>query len=56
MLKSYCLQTHFILEDHVGINIEDYLIESLARLSLNLEKQVAMMTDNGVNVKLACEC
>ena len=55
MLKSYCLQTHFIPEDHIGCNIENYLIESLARWSLNPEKQVAMTTDNGANVKLACE-
>ena len=55
VLKSYCLQTHFIPEDHTGVNIKDHLIESLARWRLNPEKQVAMTTDNGANVKLTCE-
>ena len=54
-LKSYCLQTHFIPEDHTGANIKDHLLESLSRWNLALEKQVAITTDNGSNVKLACQ-
>ena len=54
-MNSYCLQTHFIPEDHTWVNIKDHLIESLAGWSLNLEKQATMTTDNGANVKLACE-
>ena len=54
-MKSYCLQSHFIPEDHTGVNIKEHLTESLARWNLASDKQVVLMTDNRSNVKLACE-
>ena len=54
-LKSYCLQSHYIPEDHTGANIKEQLMASLSSWNLNSDRQVAITTDNGANVKLACE-
>ena len=54
-LRSYCLQSHFIPEDHTGVNIKDHLTETLARWNLTSDKQVVLTTDSGANIKLAAE-
>ena len=53
-LKSYCLQTHYLPEDHTGTNIAEVLEETLQQWELDDKKLVGITTDSGSNVKLAC--
>ena len=52
---SKCLQTHYMPEAHTGINLQEVLTSSLDQWNLDSEKQVAITTDSGANIKLACE-
>ena len=54
-LKSYCLQTHYLPQDHTAVNIKDVLLETLHEWNLEPDKLVGITTDIGFNVKLACE-
>ena len=42
-------------EAHTGINLQEVLTSSLNQWNLDSEKQVAITTDSGANIKLACE-
>ena len=42
-------------EAHTGSNLQDALTSSLDQWNLDPEKQVAVTTDSGANIKLACE-
>ena len=53
-LRSACLCTHYIVEDHTGENLKESLLEILDEWGLDAEKQVAITTDSGSNIKLAC--
>jgi len=53
-LRSYCLCTRYIVEDHTGENLKESLLEILDEWSFDPGKQVAITTDNGSNIKLAC--
>ena len=54
-LKSYCLQTHYLCQDHNATNIKEVLTETLQLWKLDTAKLVGITTDSGSNVKLACE-
>ena len=54
-LKSYCLQTHYLPQDHTAVNIKDVLLETVHEWNLEPDKLVGITTDSGSNVKLACE-
>ena len=49
-LKSYCLQTHYVLQDHTG----EVLEETLQQWALKANKLVSITIDSGSNIKLAC--
>ena len=53
-LKSYCLQTHYLPQDHTGENIAGVLEETLQQWALEANKLVGITTDSGSNIKLAC--
>ena len=53
-LLSNCLCTHYVVDDHTGENLKDSLLEIFAEWGLNQEQLVAITTDSGANVKLAC--
>ena len=53
-LKSFCLQTHYIPEDHTAANIAEVLEETLQQWELEDKKLVGITTDSGSNIKLAC--
>ena len=55
IMCSKCLQTHYMPEAHTGSNLHDALTSSLDQWNLNAEKQVAITTNSGVNIKLAFE-
>ena len=50
-----CLQTHYMPEAHTAVNLQDALTSSLEQWNLDPDKQVAITTDSGANIKLACE-
>ena len=52
---SYCLQAHYTPEDHTGMNLQDALYQTLINWGLDASKLVAMTTDSGSNIVLACE-
>ena len=54
-LQSYCLQANYMPESHTGEHLQDVLSTSLAEWGLDSTKLVAITTDNGSNIKLACE-
>ena len=54
-LHAKCLQTHYIPEAHTGVNLKEVLASSLNQWHLNPDNQVAITTDSGTNIKLACE-
>ena len=54
-LKSLCLQTHYIPEDHTAENISVVLAETLQQWKLEDNRLVGITADSGSNVKLACE-
>ena len=53
-LRSYCLQTHYMPEDHTGENLQDALLNTLEEWKVDASKQVAITTDSCANIKLAC--
>ena len=48
-LKTFCLETSPLYDDHTGSNIKDAVIEILQNWNLPLEKIVGVTTDNGSN-------
>ena len=44
-----------MLENHTGEHLQDALSASLTEWGLDSTKLVAITTDNGSNIKLACE-
>ena len=53
-LKSHCLQAHFTPEDHTGLHLQDAMNTTLREWNLDEQKLVAITTDSGSNIKLAC--
>ena len=53
-LISYCLQVHFMPEQHAGENLELALTSTLQEWDLDEKQLVSITTDNGSNIKLAC--
>jgi len=54
-LQSLCLRTHYMPEDHTAVNIQEALAATLDEWKLVGSRLVAITTDSGSNVKLACE-
>jgi len=54
-MQSFCLQTHYISQDHTGENIKEALSATLLQCHLDQSQQVGITTDSGSNVKSACE-
>ena len=42
-------------EAHTSINLQEALTSSLEQWNLDTDKQVAITTDRGANIKLACD-
>ena len=53
-LQSHCIQAHYSPEDHTGQNLSDALGLVLQEWELDPSKQVAITTDSGSNIVLAC--
>ena len=53
-LRSYCLGATYLAEDCTGENIKESLLETLSEWNLDVSKLVAITTDSGSKVKLAC--
>ena len=53
-LHSRCLQTAYMPEDHTADNLSAALSDVLDAWQLSSAKQVAITTDNGSNIVLAC--
>lgn len=53
-LRSKCLSTVLILDDHTGENVKDAITEILSDWNLDLSKLVAITTDSASNMKRAC--
>ena len=53
-MKSHCLQTHYMPEDHTGENVKEAMLQTLQDWCLDKDRQVAITTDNGANMVLAC--
>ena len=49
-LRSRCLQTQFLPQDHTGENIADALDSTLESWNLAQNKQVRLTTDSGSNI------
>ena len=54
-IQSFCLQSHYLPEDHTGENIKESLSETLLHWNLDESNQVGITTDSGSNVKCACQ-
>ena len=54
-LQSHCLQANYMPEDHTGEQLQDALSISFDEWNLDSSKLVAITTDNGSNIKLACQ-
>lgn len=54
-LTSHCLQAHYMPEDHTGMNLQDALSQTLLNWELDATKLVALTTDSGSNIVLACD-
>ena len=54
-MKSYCLQTHYLPEDHIAVNISEMFSETLQQWKLEENRPVGINTDSGSNIKAACE-
>ena len=54
-LQSHCLQANYMPEDHTGEQLQDALSMSFDEWNLDSSKLVAITTDNGSNIKLACQ-
>jgi len=46
---------HHMPEAHTGVNLKVVLAASLDQWHLDQDNQVAITTDSGTNIKLACE-
>ena len=55
MLQTHCLQCLYTPEDHTGVNLKEAMLSTLCDWSLTDARQVAITTDSGSNIKLACE-
>ena len=53
-LVSYCLQVHFMPEQHTGEKLELALTSTLQEWDLDKKQIVNITTDNGSNIKLVC--
>ena len=49
-LKSYCLQTMYLPEDHTASNLAEGLQETLQSWSLDITRQVCITTDSASNI------
>ena len=47
--------TLYMPEAHTAVNLQDTLPCSIEQWNLDPNKQVAITTDSGANIKLACE-
>ena len=54
-LKSSCFRSQSMPEDHTVVNNSESITELLQYWNLNLSKLVALTTDSGGNIKLACQ-
>ena len=54
-LQTCCLQSQFMPQNHTGANIKACLQEVLLRWNLPEAQMVALTTDSGSNIKLACQ-
>ena len=54
-MKSYCLNTLFLPQDHIGVNIFEAVQSILESWSLPENKLACITTDNGSNVTAAVE-
>ena len=54
-LQSHCLQANYMPQDHTGEQLQDALSTSFDEWSLDPNKLVAITTDSGSNIKLACQ-
>ena len=54
-LQSHCLQANYMPEDHTGEQLQDALSMAFDEWNLDSSKLVAVTTDNGSNIRLACE-
>ena len=52
-LKSWCLQTLFVPQDHDADNLADVMVETLDNWGLDPNNQVCLTTDNGSNIVCA---
>ena len=53
-LQSICLCTLYVVEDYTGENLKKSLLEILEEWNFSPEQLVAITTDSGSNIKLAC--
>ena len=53
-LESYCLQVHFMPENHTGDYLKHALASTLQEWGLEETGQTNKSTDVGSNVRLAC--
>ena len=51
-LQSFCLQTHYMPEDHTADNIQEALSDTLQVWKLDASKLVGITTDSGLNKPL----
>ena len=54
-LQSHCLQASYMPEDHTGEQLQDALSMAFDEWNLDSSNLVAVTTDNGSNIRLACE-
>lgn len=54
-LQTYCLQCLYTPDDHTGVNLKEEMLSTLSHWDLKQERQVAITTDSGSNIKLACQ-
>ena len=54
-LQSHWLQANYMPEDHTGEHLQNAFSTSFTKRGLDTTKLVAIATDNGSNIKLACE-
>ena len=52
-LKSCCLQTHYLPQDHIATNIKEVLTETLELWKLETATIVGITADSRSNIKLA---
>ena len=52
-LKSFCLETVLLFDDHTGVNIHESIADIMTNWQLSTDKLVVTTTDNGSNVVAA---